>query len=69
MGAVAGTTDYAIALWLPSHAIQVLALRVVASIGVALFVLDRAARALHVHEFTDARGLLMARLARMRTRA
>ncbi len=69
MGAAAWTTDYAIALWLPSHAIQVLALRVVASIGVALFVLDRAACALHVHEFTDARGLLMARLARMRTRA
>ncbi len=62
MGAAAWATDAAIASRLPSRDVGVLALRVVAAIGVALVVLDLAARALHAREFSEARNLVLARI-------
>jgi len=69
MGLAAWGTDHAIAAWLPSHAIPVLLLRVGAAIGVALVVLDVAARALGVQEFIEARAMVLGRLARLRKTA
>jgi len=66
MGLAAWGTDHAIAAWLPAHTIPVLLLRVCAAIGVALGVLDIAARALGVQEFIEARAMVLGRLARMR---
>jgi len=66
MGLAAWGTDHAIAAWLPSHTIPVLLLRVGAAIGVALGVLDVAARALGVQEFIEARAMVLTRLARIR---
>jgi hypothetical protein len=51
---------------MPSHAIPVLALRVVAAIGVALVVLDSAARLLHAEEFNEARAMVVSRLRKPR---
>jgi len=62
MGLAAWGTDFALAAWIPSHAIPVLALRVVAAIGVALVVLDSAARLLHAEEFNEARAMLVSRV-------
>jgi hypothetical protein len=56
----------AIAAWMPSRAMPVLALRVVAAIGVALVVLDTAARLLHADEFNEARAMLVSRLRQPR---
>ena len=66
MGAAAWATDRAVATWLPSHALPVLALRVAAAIGCAFVVLDVAARALRVEEFIEARALVLVRLKRLR---
>jgi putative peptidoglycan lipid II flippase len=66
MGLAAWGTDRAIASGLPSHTLSVLALRVSASIGVALVVLDIAARAIHVEEFLEARATVVSRLRRLR---
>jgi putative peptidoglycan lipid II flippase len=66
MGAAAWGTSEAIAAWRPSHAFPVMALRVGAAIGVALVVLDVAARALGVQEFIEAREMVVGRLARLR---
>jgi putative peptidoglycan lipid II flippase len=62
MGLAAWGTDAAIAAWLPSHAIPVLAFRVAAAIGVALVVLDLAARWLHAEDFNEARSMMLARV-------
>jgi len=62
MGLAAWGTDFALAAWMPSHAIPVLALRVVAAILVALVVLDSAARLLRAEEFNEARAMLVARV-------
>jgi putative peptidoglycan lipid II flippase len=62
MGLAAWATDAAIASWLPSRTIPVMALRVSASIAVALVVLDQAARLLHAQEFNEARAMVLARL-------
>jgi putative peptidoglycan lipid II flippase len=61
MGCAAWATDAAIAAWMPSHAIRVLAFRVAAAIGVALIVLDLASRALHAEELNEARAMVLAR--------
>ncbi|MCX6537573.1 MAG: murein biosynthesis integral membrane protein MurJ [Acidobacteria bacterium] len=66
MGLAAWGTDWAIASGLPSHTLPVLALRVGASIGVALVVLDIAARAIHIEEFVEARATVVSRLKRLR---
>ena len=66
MGLAAWGTEHAIAAWLPAHTIPVLLLRVGAAIGVALAVLDVAARALGVQEFIEARAMVLNRLARLR---
>ncbi|HPK70385.1 MAG TPA: murein biosynthesis integral membrane protein MurJ [Vicinamibacterales bacterium] len=66
MGAAAWATDAAIGSWMPERTIAVLALRVAASIGVALAVLDVAARACGAEEFREARALLFARLRPVR---
>ena len=66
MGIAAWGTDHAIGMWLPSHATSALALRVAGAIGVALVVLDVAARALGVQEFIEARAMVLGRLARLR---
>jgi putative peptidoglycan lipid II flippase len=66
MGMAAWATSVAIAAWLPSHAIPVLALRVVGAIAVALVVLDLMARLLHADEFNEARAMLLARVRRRR---
>jgi putative peptidoglycan lipid II flippase len=66
MGLVAWGTDHAIAAWMPAHSVPVLLLRVGASIGVALAVLDVAARAMGVQEFIEARAMVLNRLARLR---
>ena len=67
MGLAAWAADAAIAAWMPSRSIPVMALRVAAGIAVALVVLDRAARLLHAQEFNEARSMVLARL-RPRTR-
>jgi putative peptidoglycan lipid II flippase len=66
MGMAAWGTDWAIASGLPSHALPVLALRVGASIGVGVVVLDIAARAIRIEEFMEARATVMSRLKRLR---
>lgn len=66
MGLAAWGTDHAIAAWWPLHAFPALLLRVGLSIGVALVVLDVAARAFRVQEYTEARGMVVSRLARLR---
>jgi putative peptidoglycan lipid II flippase len=66
MGLAAWGTDHAIAAWLPAHTTSVLLLRVGAAIGVALGVLDVAARALGAQEFIEARAMVLNRLARLR---
>jgi len=63
MGAAAWATDAAIGAWMPDRTIPVLALRVAAAIGVALAVLDLAARALGAEEFREARALRPGRRA------
>jgi len=62
MGLAASATAAAIAAWLPSRGIQVMAFRVASSIAVALVVLDGAARLLHAQEFNEARAMLVSRL-------
>jgi len=69
MGAAAWATDAAIAAWLPARGIAVMGLRVGASIAVALFVLDQAARLLHAREFNEARAMVLARLRLPKRRA
>lgn len=66
MGLAAWGTEHAIAAWLPAHTVPVLLLRVGTAIGVALVVLDVAARALGVQEFIEARAMVLNRLARLR---
>jgi putative peptidoglycan lipid II flippase len=65
MGVAAWGTDWSIANWLPSHAVPVMALRVGASIGVGLVVLDIAARAIRIEEFLEARATVVSRLRRL----
>jgi putative peptidoglycan lipid II flippase len=69
MGLAAWGTDHAIANALPAHTLPVLALRVGASIALALVVLDVAARAIHIDEFVEARATVVGRLKRIRGRA
>lgn len=64
MGAAARATDWLIAWWLPARSTGVMGLRVAVSIGIALVVLDLAARGLKIEEFVDARRSLFARLSR-----
>jgi putative peptidoglycan lipid II flippase len=66
MGLAAWGADWAIASGWPSHTLPVLALRVGASIGVALVALDIAARTLHLEEFMEARATVVRRLKRLR---
>ncbi|MEI6667381.1 MAG: murein biosynthesis integral membrane protein MurJ [Acidobacteriota bacterium] len=66
MGLAAWGTDWAIAAWLPSHALPILGLRVAGSIGVALVVLDMTARAMHIEEFVEARATVVSKLGRVR---
>ena len=66
MGLAAWGTDWTIATGLPSHVLPVLALRVGASIGVGVVVLDIAARAIHIEEFMEARATVVSRLKRLR---
>jgi len=68
MGLAAWATNWAIASGWPSHALPVMVLRVGASIGVALVVLDMAARAIHIEEFVDARATVVSRLRQLRGR-
>jgi putative peptidoglycan lipid II flippase len=69
MGAAAWAADAAIAAWLPARGIAVMGLRVGASIAVALFVLDQAARLLHAREINEARAMMLARLRLPKRRA
>jgi putative peptidoglycan lipid II flippase len=69
MGLAAWATDRTLAFWMPSRAITVMAVRVGASIGVALIVLDLSARLLRVGEFIEARALVLSRLRPSRRRA
>jgi putative peptidoglycan lipid II flippase len=62
MGIAAWATDAGIAAWLPSRSVPVMALRVAASITVAVVVLDRAARLFHAQEFNNARAMVLARV-------
>jgi putative peptidoglycan lipid II flippase len=62
MGLAAWAADAAIASWLPSRTIPVMALRVASSITVALIVLDQAARLLQAREFNEARAMVLARM-------
>jgi putative peptidoglycan lipid II flippase len=66
MGLAAWGTDWAIASAQPLHSLPILALRVGLSIGVALVVLDIAARAIHIEEFVEARATVVGRLKRLR---
>ncbi|MCX6545577.1 MAG: murein biosynthesis integral membrane protein MurJ [Acidobacteria bacterium] len=66
MGLAAWGTDWAIASAQPLHTLPILALRVGLSIGVALVVLDIAARAIHIEEFVEARATVVGRLKRLR---
>jgi len=65
MGVAARGTDWLVADWLPAHTIPVLGLRVFASIGVALAVLDVTARAFRIEEFLESRATVLARLKRL----
>ena len=69
MGLAAWATDAAIAAWLPSRSIAVMASRVASSIAVALVVLDGAARLLRAEEFNEARAMMLARLRLGKRRA
>ncbi len=69
MGIAAWATDAGIEAWLPSRSLPVMALRVAASIAVALVVLDRAARLFQAQEFNDARSMVLARVRPGRRRA
>lgn len=62
MGLAAWATDAAIAAWLPSRSVTVMASRVASSIAVALVVLDGAARLLRAQEFNEARAMMLARV-------
>jgi putative peptidoglycan lipid II flippase len=64
MGLAAWGTDRLIAWWLPSRAIAVMAIRVGASIALALVVLDAAARLLAIEEFLTTRRSALDRLKR-----
>jgi len=69
MGLAAWAADAAIASWLPVRTVPVMALRVVASISVALLVLDQAARLLRAREFNEARAMVLARMRLPKRRA
>ena len=62
MGLAAWATDAALAAWLPSRSIPVMALRVGSSIAAGLIVLDVAARAMRAQEFIEARAMVVRRL-------
>jgi putative peptidoglycan lipid II flippase len=62
MGLAAWGTDAAITSWLPARTASVMGVRVVASIAMALVVLDQAARLLRAQEFNEARAMVLARL-------
>jgi putative peptidoglycan lipid II flippase len=66
MGMAAWSADVTMAAWLPSHAIPVLALRVVGAVSVALVALDLTARLVRADDFNEARALVLARLRRLR---
>jgi len=68
MGAAAWVTDAAITAWLPVRTVPVMALRVAASIAVALVVLERTAWLLRVHELIEARAIVLARVRLMKRR-
>jgi putative peptidoglycan lipid II flippase len=68
MGAAAWATDAAIAGWLPVRTLPVMALRVAASIAVALVVLERTAWLLRVQELIEARAIVLARVRLMKRR-
>ena len=69
MGLAAWGTDAALAAWLPSRSVPVMALRVGASIAAGLLVLDVAARLVRAQEFNEARALVLARLRPAKRRA
>jgi len=69
MGLAAWATDAAIAAWLPSRSITVMASRVAFSIAIALVVLDGAARLLRAQEFNEARAMVLARVRLGKRRA
>jgi putative peptidoglycan lipid II flippase len=62
MGLAAWTIDAALAAWLPSRSIPVMALRVGSSIAVGLLVLDASARVMRAQEFMEARAMVLGRL-------
>jgi putative peptidoglycan lipid II flippase len=66
MGMAAWGADVTMAARLPSHAIPVLALRVVGAVAVALVALDLTARLVRADDFNEARALVLARLRRLR---
>ena len=68
MAAAAWGADWALARALPDRTVPAFALRVAGAITLALVVLDRAAIALRIDEFLDARQALVDRLSRVRTR-
>ena len=69
MGLAAWGTDAALAAWLPSRSVPVMALRVGSSIAAGLLVLDVAARLVRAQEFNEARALVLARLRPAKRRA
>ncbi len=69
MGLAAWATDSAIAAWLPSRAIPVMALRVASSIAVGLATLDLAARLVRAQEFNEARAMVLSRVRLPKRRA
>ena len=69
MGLAAWGTDAALAAWLPSRSVPVMALRVGSSIAAGLLVLDVAARLVRAQEFIEARALVLARLRPAKRRA
>jgi len=69
MGAAAWATDWSIASLMPARVFPVLLLRVSVSIGMALLVLDLAARTIRIDEFLEARATVLGKIARLRARA
>jgi putative peptidoglycan lipid II flippase len=66
MAAAAWYADLWLQTWLPGTAIPLQAVRVVGAIGVALAVLSAAAWILRLHEFEEARGMVLRRFQRLK---
>ena len=65
MGAAAWYTEQLLRAMLPGDAIALQALRVFSAIGIALLVLSASAWALRLHEFEEARDMILRRLKRL----